>query len=291
MRFLYPRLFVSDFCQKDYVRLWGNRYGYITAEDRAIFAVLRLIFIGGSTLVGFAFGWVLSPEGRHVRNAALLIVALLIGAFTLFGTGPLAQGLAMTLAFCGFGCGIGYWLGRGAKALMQPPTTFGSSRWATVEHLEDKTLLDQDGIILGSFFDGEKNRTITYTGDRHLLTSAPTRGGKGVSHIIPNLLSYAGSVLVIDPKAENLLVTAKARQDMGQEVLAIDPWNIGAAKAGLSPARINPLDWIKLAHATVWLPPRSGGARIKGAFTQDQSHAQVQRSEPSKLDRVKIPNT
>lgn len=227
--------------------VWGGGYGYVTAEDRAVFAVSRLIFIGISTLIGFACGWILSPEGRHVRNAALLIMVVLIGSFTLLGVGPMAQGLAMTFAFCGFCWGIGYWLGRGVKALMQPPTTFGSSRWATAEHLEENALLDQDGIILGTFYDGETNRTITYAGDRHLLTSAPTRGGKGVSHIIPNLLSYTGSVLVIDPKAENLLVTANARMEMGQEVMAIDPWNIGAAKAGLAPARINPLDWLKVS--------------------------------------------
>jgi len=79
--------------------VWGGGYGYVTAEDRAVFAVSRLIFIGISTLIGFACGWILSPEGRHVRNAALLIMVVLIGSFTLLGVGPMAQGLAMTFAF------------------------------------------------------------------------------------------------------------------------------------------------------------------------------------------------
>ena len=50
-----------------------------------------------------------------------------------------------------------------------------------------------------------------YTGDRHLLTVAPTRAGKGVAAIIPNLLTYPGSALVIDPKGENAMVTALRR--------------------------------------------------------------------------------
>ncbi|WP_424978100.1 type IV secretory system conjugative DNA transfer family protein [Leisingera sp. S232] len=210
-------------------------------------AVLRAALVGLATLAGFACGWFLSPNGKSLRRTIFMTIAALTGLLALFGYGPMVELLVYLFAFCGFCWGIGYWLGRGIKSLMQPPITFGSSRWATVEHLEEKDLLDQDGIILGSCYDGEKTRTITYAGDRHLLTSAPTRGGKGVSHIIPNLLSYTGSVLVIDPKAENLLVTANARMEMGQEVLAIDPWNIGASKAGLAPARINPLDWLKLS--------------------------------------------
>lgn len=37
---------------------------------------------------------------------------------------------------------------------------------------------------------------------RHMITVAGSRSGKGVSMIIPNLLFYQGSMLVIDPKGE-----------------------------------------------------------------------------------------
>jgi type IV secretion system protein VirD4 len=33
-------------------------------------------------------------------------------------------------------------------------------------------------------------------------------------------------VLVIDPKGENALITAKRRQEMGQDVHIVDPWGI-----------------------------------------------------------------
>ena len=63
--------------------------------------------------------------------------------------------------------------------------------------------------------------------DRHMLTIAGSRGGKGVSAIIPNLLLWRGSAIVIDPKGTNTAVTAKFRQEkLGQTVHVIDPFNI-----------------------------------------------------------------
>ena len=45
-----------------------------------------------------------------------------------------------------------------------------------------------------------------------MISIAPTRSGKGVSLIIPNLLTYRGSVLVVDPKGENAWITAAYRR-------------------------------------------------------------------------------
>src|SRR5688572_33383934 len=56
---------------------------------------------------------------------------------------------------------------------------------------------------------------ILYGEDRHLLTIAPTGAGKGRSVIIPNLLRFEGSVIVIDPKGETWHVTARRRKEMG----------------------------------------------------------------------------
>lgn len=86
-----------------------------------------------------------------------------------------------------------------------------------------------------------KVNTITYDRDRHLITVAPTRSGKGVVSIIPNLLTYPGSVLVIDPKGENAMITARQREAMGQRIYVVDPWGI-AGKSGFKAARFNPMD-------------------------------------------------
>lgn len=59
---------------------------------------------------------------------------------------------------------------------------------------------------------------------KHLLTVAPTRSGKGAALIIPNLLIYQGSAIVIDPKGENAYITAERRRYYGQKTHILDPW-------------------------------------------------------------------
>lgn len=66
-----------------------------------------------------------------------------------------------------------------------------------------------------------------------MLTVAPTGAGKGTTLIIPNLLdpnTYRSGipmpVFVTDPKGENLAMTWRAREAMGQRVIAFDPYNV-----------------------------------------------------------------
>ncbi|MBT8154366.1 type IV secretory system conjugative DNA transfer family protein [Epibacterium ulvae] len=198
-----------------------------------IMSLSRIAVMGGATLLGFVIGWFFSPEAKELRRAILGLLAVLAGLYILMVDDAVSWSMAFLIGLCGFCWGIGYWLGRGLQGLMKPPSTFGSAKWANGDHLNEKNLFDGEGIFLGKFRVGETLWDVIYKGDRHLFTYAPTRGGKGVSQIIPNLLRYLGSVLAIDPKSENLQVTAKARIEMGQEVYAIDPWNIGAAKVGV----------------------------------------------------------
>lgn len=72
----------------------------------------------------------------------------------------------------------------------------------------------------------------------HLMTIAPTGAGKGTGCIVPALLRFEGPVIVIDPKGENALITARRRREMGHEVAVIDPMGV----TGLPSASLNPLD-------------------------------------------------
>lgn len=86
---------------------------------------------------------------------------------------------------------------------------------------------------------------VTYDGDAHLVTVAPTRSGKGTGVIIPNLLSYRGPVVVFDPKGENYLVTARYRREMGQQVVKLDPFGVIDSDSDA----LNPLDVFDLDRA------------------------------------------
>ena len=61
-------------------------------------------------------------------------------------------------------------------------------------------------------------------GEQHMLTVAPSRTGKGSSVIIPNLLLWEQSVILIDPKGTAAAVTSRRRKEMGQNVYILDPF-------------------------------------------------------------------
>jgi type IV secretion system protein VirD4 len=92
-------------------------------------------------------------------------------------------------------------------------------------------------VFLGAL--GE--RLIGVRDDRHMMTIAGSRAGKGVATIIPNLLEYPGSILVIDPKGENARLTRNRRaRGLGQDVFVLDPFGV----SGHAGSSFNPLSMI-----------------------------------------------
>ena len=88
---------------------------------------------------------------------------------------------------------------------------------------------------------------LLYSGEGHLCTVAPTRSGKGVSAIVPNLSHYRGTTIVLDPKGENYDITARGRREMGHRVYKLDPF--GAIDSTTD--SVNPLDALRLPNADV----------------------------------------
>lgn len=94
---------------------------------------------------------------------------------------------------------------------------------------------------------------VPYSDDRHCITFAGTRSGKGASSLIPALSHYRGSAIVLDPKGENAIITAERRgqgnpdwcEGMCQRVLVFDPYGV---TKGLLPddmrISFNPLDML-----------------------------------------------
>jgi len=93
----------------------------------------------------------------------------------------------------------------------------GSAHWG-----DPRTLIGERGVVVGR--NGED--ILRLDGDGHILTVAPTRSGKGVSCVIPNLLDHAGSALITDPKGENYAVTSSWRRRAGHDVHALDPFGL-----------------------------------------------------------------
>ncbi|WP_312166633.1 type IV secretory system conjugative DNA transfer family protein [Phenylobacterium sp.] len=94
--------------------------------------------------------------------------------------------------------------------------------------------------------DAQPGAPILSTPEHHTLIVARTRTGKGTRVIVPTLLRYAGSAIVIDPKGENAAITARVRLGMlNRAVHIVNPWGELAStfkERGLTPATFNPLD-------------------------------------------------
>lgn len=112
------------------------------------------------------------------------------------------------------------------------------ARWMESHELTgDKWAHKRTGIFLG-YRDG---RPVAFNDNRHVVTVAGSRAGKGRSLIIPNLYVYEGSALVIDPKGELARETAHIRAaKAGHRVVVLDPFG----RSGVTSGAFNPLDGI-----------------------------------------------
>jgi type IV secretion system protein VirD4 len=145
----------------------------------------------------------------------------------------------------------------------QEGDTHGSARFATDKEIAPLIRTDT-GLLIGR--DAKTDKLLHYDGPAHLLTMAPTRTGKGVGTIIPNLLTANRSVICIDPKGENARITERARRAFGP-VHILDPFGVTGAVS----ASFNPLDAFDpsgldvaedantLADALVFDEPGTGG--------------------------------
>lgn len=120
----------------------------------------------------------------------------------------------------------------------------GAARFATEGELAKAGLRDRDGLLLGRKGGGY----LSFGGSEHVMLYAPTRSGKGVGVVIPNLLNWSGSVVALDIKRENYQATAGFRAAHGQAVHLFDP----LAPDGRT-ARYNPLAYIPRQDRTATL--------------------------------------
>lgn len=117
----------------------------------------------------------------------------------------------------------------------------GSARFATDQEIKKAGLSNDDtgewpGVIVAK----RAGKFLFFVGQKFISLAAPTRSGKGVGVVIPNLLSYRHSVVVLDIKLENWLLTSGFRSRNGQQCYLFCPGN-----PELKTHRWNPLSYIR----------------------------------------------
>lgn len=120
------------------------------------------------------------------------------------------------------------------------PPLHGAARFAKESEIRHAGFRADNGIVLGK----KGGKFLTFGGTEHCIVEAPTRSGKGVGIVIPNLLSWQESVVVLDVKRENWDATAGFRQKYGQAVYLFNPTDPEGRTA-----RYNPLGYIDRTDA------------------------------------------
>lgn len=166
-----------------------------------------------------------------------------------------SQLLINGISFVGTFFGYLRWRGEGRERTLD---VHGSAKFGD-ERIARSQLDNRTGLIVGRASQGWLLR---YDGPAHLLTIAPTRSGKGVGAIVPNLLTCQRSIICVDPKGENARIAARARRAIGP-VHVLDPFEV----SGQPCAQFNPLtsltedspdladDAALIADAIVYDPP------------------------------------
>ena len=138
-----------------------------------------------------------------------------------------------------FSAAVGGFAGFGLPVLLVLSLTnrkkplHGEARFASHDEIQQAGLYGERGVIIGKV----GKRYLVYGGQEFVLLAAPTRSGKGVSIVLPNLLHYDDSVVVLDIKMENFAYTSKFRQAHGHHVYLFNPFG-----ADGETHRWNPLD-------------------------------------------------
>jgi len=122
---------------------------------------------------------------------------------------------------------------------------YGSAHWQTKAELMKNDMLHKpgEGFVCGKLgLPKSKGEFISSAAIPHVMMVAPTRAGKGVGFVIPNLMAFAGSVVVLDVKGENFEKTSRLRALNGDEVYRFSPFDWSNATH-----RYNPLSRIAKA--------------------------------------------
>lgn len=230
-------------------------------------AVLSGLFVGGLYAGGRLFADLqkIAPEAvtiytlrdywiayGHIKGVKL---ALMAGWAVAFGLPLLPVGMFVLSALMG-----------------KKRELHGSARFATASEVRQAGLFGSEqskwpGVIVGKL----GNKFLTFEGQQFISVKAPTRSGKDIGIVTPNLVSYPHSIVNHDIKLESYKLTAGFRAAHGQEVYLFAPNHPDKTSH-----KFNPMSYIRREYdhrigdvqsqASMWYP--SGG---KDAFWNDNA--------------------
>ena len=147
-------------------------------------------------------------------------------------------------------------------------TDYGDAHWQSPREIRQGGFFEEPGLafLLGKTGPPRSAKPfLSGQAHPHCLMVAPTGAGKGVGFVIPNLLMFAGSVIVLDIKGENYAKTARHRANrLKDKVLRFDPLDDDGRTH-----RFNPLEAVAALDNVV--ARFTALARMAELFIHDQS--------------------
>lgn len=178
------------------------------------------------TLVGLAIGYVVATGYLTIRyglSTNAFDVTLLAREYRALGVSAPRDFLWVNLILAGFGIAA---LMLSVTLLGDALTRFGTTHWQTRSEMKRNGFFAKPGggFLLGKLGPPKSKRPFLVSKTfPHALIVAPTGRGKGVGFVIPNLLTYKGSAVVLDVKGENFRETSRFRASMGDKVFRFAP--------------------------------------------------------------------
>jgi type IV secretion system protein VirD4 len=238
-----------------------------------LFTLLVAVFLAGATIYVSAVLFLLLNKADP-RQAELTSIARYWDLYS--DDRILRKKLVASIASAGIGLMLVLPLALIAATRARRPL-HGQARFANASEVARAGLLGnrkepaRPSILIGRY----RGRFLALPGQLSVMLSAPTRSGKGVGVVIPNLLNWPDSVVVLDIKGENYDITAGYRAENKQAVYAFSPFD-GLARSH----RWNPLTAVRtsalhrvgdlLSIGQVFFP-NDGGHTSSEAFFNDQA--------------------
>ncbi len=198
---------------------------------------LPLLFAAGSWAAGQMLYWWFDFQHRQAGWGTWWAYAWLLEHPSYQ---PHAKAIRLSGA-SGLGLASLLWLGLLAALWRTPArSTHGDARFASGSHLARAGVFRRSdtGVLIGR----HGRRYLRDHGQRAILLAAPTRSGKGVGIVVPVLLDYPGSVVVLDIKHENHALTSGYRRQIGQEVFVFNPFATDGRTHRWNPLRYIPAE-------------------------------------------------
>lgn len=183
-----------------------------------LLAMGLLAIVAGSYLAGYSTLWLLGVDvpvrwdtylsyWRALDQPQVMPHAMKIKAGGILGFGLPMLAFAMLVI----------WALKAPKQALH-----GDARFARAGDLARRGMFSAapESIVVGRL----GGKLIRLPGQQFAILAAPTRSGKGVGVVIPNLLEYQGSVVVLDIKQENFDLTSGWRASQGQEIYLFNPF-------------------------------------------------------------------